>query len=426
MKSDAQLVATQMSRMEQLETTTPKVLLTDTSRWSVGARLGIAFSKAGCRVSALCPGGHHPLKYARALKQIFPYNSLRPLESLRSAIEATAADFIVPCDERGVRHLHELHSRASAAGPSQRHIVALIERSLGPSASFSIVSSRNDLLAIAREEGIRTPDFAAIKNLDDLECWAGKRGIPWLLKADCTCGGAGVEIVRGRVQAREWFRRTARPYPAGRVLKRLIINRDSFWVRPWWKGNRPAIIAQSYVEGRPANCAVACWEGRILAGIAVEVISSVGLTGPATVVRVVESPEMMFAAEKIAARLGLSGFFGLDFMIADQDKKAYLIEMNPRCTTLCHLNLGRGHDMVGALWSKLSGEPLPETLPVTQNGLIAYFPQAWTSNEALLGSSFQDIPSEEPELVHELLRPWPDRTFLYKLGNAFAARSQKS
>ena len=38
-------------------------------------------------------------------------------------------------------------------------------------------------------------------------------------------------------------------------------------------------------------------------------------TGSATVVRLTERPEMLLAAKRIARRLGLSGFFGLDFML---------------------------------------------------------------------------------------------------------------
>ena len=89
-------------------------------------------------------------------------------------------------------------------------------------------------------------------------------------------------------------------------------------------------------------------EGRVLAGIGVEVVSSNGVKGPAIVVRMVESPEMMFAAEQVAARLRLSGFFGLDFMI-DDSGAIYIIEMNRRCTPLCPLQLG------GVTWWELFG-----------------------------------------------------------------------
>ena len=124
---------------------------------------------------------------------------------------------------------------------------------------------------------------------------------------------------------------------------------------------------------------------------------------------------MMISAERIARRLRLSGFFGLDFMIEEGTRAVYLIEMNPRCTPVCHLRLGRGRDMMAALWAQLLGKPIPETMPVTDNQLIAYFPQAWNAKSEFLQSSFQDVPHNEPSLIQECLRAWPERTFLYRL-----------
>jgi carbamoylphosphate synthase large subunit len=123
---------------------------------------------------------------------------------------------------------------------------------------------------------------------------------------------------------------------------------------------------------------------------------------------------MMLAAKRIASRLELSGFFGLDFMIEDRSGHTYLIEMNPRSTLLCHLPLGPGRDMIAPLFAKLSGHPLRDTSSVTQNDMIAYFPLAWQCKSKFLQSSFQDVPQGEPELVQDLLHPWPDRSLLYR------------
>src|SRR5262249_9554697 len=107
------------------------------------------------------------------------------------------------------------------------------------------------------------------------------------------------------------------------------------------------------------------------------------------------------------------GFFGLDFVVEEGSGATYLIEANPRCTPLCHLQLGKGRNMVAALYAQLSGQPSPEVPPVTQNDLMAYFPQAWKSNSEFLQSTFQVVPWEEPELTEELLRPWPNRSLVY-------------
>jgi carbamoylphosphate synthase large subunit len=66
---------------------------------------------------------------------------------------------------------------------------------------------------------------------------------------------------------------------------------------------------------------------------------------------------MRLAAERIAYRLGLSGSFGLDFMIEDASLETYLIELNPRCSPLSHLQHGEERDLISALWAQLSRIP---------------------------------------------------------------------
>jgi ATP-grasp domain len=388
----------------------PTVLLTDTTRWPVAARLAINLSKAGIDVSAACLTRGHPLLNTRTVRQIFAYSPIRPVSSLIAAIEATNPQLIIPCDDRAVRHLHELHAHARDLGRSGSSIAALVEHSLGPPESYPIVSARYDLLTVAREEGLRVPEMKLVRAVDDLKSWRTDHAFPWVLKADGTFGGRGVRIADTLEHAEQSFSKLTGMFGIGRGLKRLVVNRDPFWLRPWWEGWRPPVIAQSYIHGRPANCAVVCWEGKVLAGIGVDVVSTSGWADPATVVRVVERPEMMHAAERIASRLKLSGFFGLDFMIEEGTGSAYLIEMNPRCTPLCHLQLGKGHDMIGALWAQLSGNPPGDMRRITQNDMIAYFPQAWLSKSEFLSSCFQDAPWEEPGLIEELLSPWPERT----------------
>lgn len=392
----------------------PRILLTDTNRWPVVTRLAIAFWKRGCDVAVLCPVPGHPVEKASGVAQIFRYSGFHPLASLKAAINEFEPDIIVPACDRGVQHLHELHVISREQGNAGRKVSALIERSLGSPDGFPIVSSRWSLLETARAEGILVPKTCAVESPADLKRWNDSWESHAVIKADGTWGGRGVRIAHSAEDAERCFLELTQPAGVVELIKRILLNRDRGWQVRDWKRSRPAVIAQSLINGRPANCAVVCSQGKVLAGIAVEVVRAQGSTAPATLVEVVEGAEMMLAAERIARRLDLSGFFGLDFIIEKGSGATYLIEMNPRCTPPCPLPLGKGHDLVAAMWAHLVGRPLPETQSVTTKSRIAYFPQAWMSGEgchdALLDTSYHDVPTGEPALIHELLHPWPERS----------------
>lgn len=398
---------------------TPKVLLTDTDRRPYAARLALVLADLGCEVSAIYSLHGHPLSKTHVLAKTFPYHPFDPLNSLERAILSAKPDIIIPCDDRGVRHLHDLYMRAKVTSSAQGFLIALIERSLGPAESFPVVSGRYPLFCVAREEALPMPETRLIESEKDFAAWQAEQPFPWVLKADETWGGRGVRIAHSRREAERHFQELSRPFRFRRAIKRMVVNRDPFWLQPWWEGRRPAVVAQAYVPGRPANCAVVCWEGEVLAGTAVEVVSADGLTGPASVVRVVDSPMMMHCAQQLARRQKLSGFFGLDFVIEDSTKKVHLIEMNPRCTPLCHLRLGKGRDMMGALWGRLTGCADQHSKSITDNDLIAYFPQAHNSKSTLLDTSFHDVPEAGPELIREFVSPWPERTFLFRCVRQF-------
>ena len=402
------------TNLETTKSLSIRILLADTDRRAYAARLAMAFAAAGCEVSAVCTH-HHPIETVKALHRRFPYSAVHPLAALLRAIESIKPDLIVPCEDRAVEHLQQLCERY---GNQNGSVARSIERSLGPVGSYPVVSSRYALLELARGQGIRVPATQYLQSAQDLYQWHAKQPLPWVLKADGTWGGSGVRIAQTPQQAEQLFHLLRGPCGLKRAVKRLLVNRDSFYLRDWWRGSSPAVIAQAFVPGRPANCAVACWEGKVLAQISVEVLAASWPTGPANVVRRISNPEMVSAAERIAEKLHLSGFFGLDFIIETGSGATYLLEMNPRSTPLSQIQLGLGTDMVGALYAALAGQPLPVAPPPSaRNGreVIAYFPQEWNSNSEFRKLSLQNFPHGEPGLVRALLRPFPQRTLLYRL-----------
>jgi formate-dependent phosphoribosylglycinamide formyltransferase (GAR transformylase) len=401
-----------------METPILRILLTGTNRWALAARLAISLNEAGCEIFAICPPGSSAIGKTSVVRQFFRYNGLRPLQSLETAIESVHPDLVIPTCDRGVEHLRELYDRAQSRGAKGEAIAKLIESSIGPASAYSLISSRYDLLAVAQETGVRVPRFSRLSNAEDLAEWQSKEPFPWVMKADGTWGGQGVRIIRSTESAAVSLEQLPQMFRFSRAIKRLIVNRDSFWIRPWWKGIKRAVTVQSFIDGYPANCTAVCWRGKVLAFIAVEVVQSDGSTGPASIVRTVEGAEMRFAADRIAERLQLSGFFGLDFMVENRTNAAYLIELNPRPTPPCHLRLGKGRDLPGALWSQLSGQPLPDHPPVTTNPMIAYLPAALKASQ----DCYRDFPQGEPELLQELLNPFPDRTIPYRLVQLFSRK----
>jgi ATP-grasp domain len=395
-----------------------KILLTDTDRRAYAARLAMAFAARGCEVSIVCTD-HHPIENIRAPHRRYPYHALRPLNSLRRAIESTLPDFILPCDDRAVQHLHQLSRQCWSQAGQHDAVARLIERSLGPPSSYPIVSTRYALLQLAQAEGIRVPATCLLQTPEDLLEWQAKQPFPWVLKADGTWGGSGVRITESLPDAQRKFHALRSPCGLSRALKRALVNRDSFYFRAWWEAFSPAVIAQAFVPGRPANCAVACWEGKVLAQMNVEVLATSSATGPANVVRRVDNPEMLTAAERIARRMGLSGLFGLDFIAETGSGATYLLEMNPRCTPLCHIQVGSAPDLVAALHSHLAGRSLPKRPASAADGqeVIAYYPHVWKSNGDLQKPGLQDFPLGEPELARALLQPFPEGTLLYRIMN---------
>jgi len=160
------------------------------------------------------------------------------------------------------------------------------------------------------------------------------------------------------------------------------------------------------VVGQEATSTIFCWQGAVLAALHFAVLKKVRPTGHATVLRLIEHPEMSAAAEKVARRLNLSGCHGLDFMLEAHTGNAYLIEINPRITQVGHLALGPGHDLPAALYAALSGSPIQEAPKVTEKDTVALFPQEWIRDpeSEFLRSGYHDVPWEEPALVSDSIR----------------------
>lgn len=393
---------TQLSRMESLRTEKPTVLLVATDRWYPTARLAMALANAGCTVDAVCPTDH-PISKTCASNRFHEYNGLWPLLSLKRAITASNPDLIIPADDLATRHLHQLYAEKSQGATTGTRISRLIEHSLGAANGFPIVQARCSFMQAAREEGIRVPETQVIANKNELRDWITRKGFPFVLKADGTSGGDGVRVAHTAEEAERAFGKLQAPPLLARAIKHALIDRDLTLIWPSLSRRPRVVNAQSFVSGHEATSTIVCWEGTILAGLHFEVLEKAGASGHATVMRWVEHVEMSSAAEKIARRLKLSGFYGLDFMLEAQTGRAYLLEINPRATQVGHLALGLGRDLPAALYAALRGKNVEPAPRVTESDTIALFPHEWKRNPAspFLLSAYHDVPWGEPALVSD-------------------------
>ena len=393
----------------------PSVLIVATKWWSSAARLAIALIRSGCRVAALCPAGH-PLRSVSGIDHICRYRGIESLSSLHRCISEWPADVVIPCDDGVVAQLHELHRRE----PTLR---ALIERSLGAPDSYAIVGNRFRLLGIAETLGIRVPRTVRVDSADDLVAWHKDNGSISVLKVDGECGGNGVRFSRSLAESLSAWRELSTRPTAAHAWKRFAIDRDP--LATWLRANRTdrEVTIQDFIVGRPANSMMASRNGTVISQVSVLVVASDGPTGAATIIRHVNDGSMAKAGELLAAKLRLSGFCGLDFMIEAGTGHAYLIELNPRCTQLGHLEFAAHGSLASAFSAELRGEPQRRGLQMSRAGTIALFPQAFVNAAARspsLSTSHHDIPWEEPQLVRELmLEPWPSRRWAARLYHLF-------
>jgi hypothetical protein len=308
--------------------------------------------------------------------------------------------------------LQQLHARCGGAEPDERALSALIQRSLGSPAACALATSRGSLLALAADLGIRVPPTSAAATPRALDAWLSCHPLPAVIKIDGSWGGRGVAITHSRDEAHLAFARLSGRPSLRHALARMLLDRDLAPLRSALRHDEPHVTLQDHVNGHPANRAVACWHGKVLAGTSVQALRTQQATGPATVVRVIDNAEMDEAVRRLVQRLGLSGLWGVDFVIEAATGAAYLIEVNPRATPITHLALGPGRDLPAALLAALGGANTVTPREPIERDVIALFPGEWQRDPASehLHRAHHDIPWAEPALVRDgLMRPWAER-----------------
>jgi len=363
-------------------------------QWPSCARLAGAFAGVGAAVEALLPNGHVAAK-SRFVSRAHAYDPIFALGSLARAVARAEPDLVVPCDDRALLQLLALPGHG-----------ALIERSLGRIDNYPTLMARRDFIAAARDAGIAAPKTIRLESEGDLEKGLAEIGFPAVLKVDGSWGGDGTAIAHDPQEARAAFAKLGATPSRGRSVLRALLRRDAHFLGEAMVPPRRTVNLQAFVPGKPATSAFACWKGRVLASIHLDVLETLHDRGPATVMRRVDCPQMEQAAVRLAERFGLSGLHGLDF-VRDEKGQAHLIEMNPRATQASAFAFGAGHDLAAALAGCLTPAARWPRPLLTENPVIALFPQEWRRDPASpwLHSAYPDVPWDDPEVLRACLSP---------------------
>jgi hypothetical protein len=349
-------------------------------------------------VSAVC-SAQDVIVSVKGMEKIYPWRPLTPERSLETAMLAARPDFVVSCDDVATLNLHRVFNRALRSGAQE--ICTLLERSLGDPRYYSVTTSRTGLMQVTRERGVRVPENACIDGRDTLQRWLDEHGVPSVLKADHTAGGSGVRLLSNMSDAEAAWRALSAPVSPIRALKRVLVDGNANDVLSVVSKSRNVISVQRFIVGQDANATVACRDGKVLGCITATVSKTGTAFGPATVLKIVDIPEISSIVSTMVASLGLSGLIGFDFVIEHDTGDIYLIEMNPRATQLCHLALGRERDLTAALQAAYSNTPFVPRPQVTDKDVIALFPQELQRDPSseFVSAAYHDVPWDEPDLI---------------------------
>ena len=380
----------------------PRVMVISTNKWPMSARIPLSLSKIGFNV-AVVSTRTSVMREITGIDAHYDFYSRSASRSIVRAIEDWSPDLLVCSDDRAVEELHQLYVFSN--NNKGQTIVDLIEASLGDPAGFETARDKSKFLMFAQSVGVRCPNTVVLPTDHFPERELDVGPFPAVLKVDRSSSGRGVRFAYDKHSARSAFWEIQLPPNYPDALKRAFARAVVTLPSRWGPLRRRTVSRQQPIVGRPANCALVCLGGRVLAGISVEAIQTHSCCGPATVVQVIDNLEITATAETLVERLNLSGFIGFDFIL-DAAGHAWLLEMNPRVTATSHLCAG-SINLCAALWNRLTGSMAELPASRIQSELaIALFPQELQRclYSPYLGHVYHDVPWDQPKYVEACLR----------------------
>lgn len=371
------------------------LLVATATKWLAAAQMPGALNRAGFEVALLAPRGSLAEKSRYLAKVGHLAANATPFDwvfAFAAMVKATSPRLVVPCDDTAVRLLQMLALSPPPGIKPGIHgeLRALVRESLGNPEHFRTSVDKARLPAAAEALGVRVPPYAIAAGVDAAQAFAAKRGYPVVLKRSHGAAGEWVAIVSDPGEL-------ARTYARFAAAKTIDLD---------GRGDG-SILVQAHVAGKVFSQAMAAWQGTVLAGFVREKLVTHPPLGPATVVRCARMPEIRRFSDQLAIGLGMSGFFGLEYIVDAGTGEAYLLEINRRATPATPLGSMIGVDLCAALHAAVNGQPPPGRgdLDPGEEHWITHFPQEWLRDpqSRYLRDFRVDAPWDDPEVMEAML-----------------------
>lgn len=301
------------------------LLLVAGQRWRDTSKLALVARDAGLTVHLHGPKGH-PLLELDWVRQAGVYSTFQPVRSVTKVLNDAEYALVMPTDDQAAAALFETYwaGRLSERGKET------LRRSLGDPSTFKLRHDRWALSKIASDAGLPAPRTWPVPDVKTLDSALEVLGFPAVLKSDESFGGDGVTVVQRGSAVHDVYSELGGLPRLRSAVGWLVFDREADYLRRLLNRRHRAVTLQEFIEGEPATLSAVAWQGKVLGTIAFRVLKTRYEAGPAVILEPITHMDIERAAEVVADKLGLSGAFGLDFILSDDGAAAHLLELNPR------------------------------------------------------------------------------------------------
>jgi predicted ATP-grasp superfamily ATP-dependent carboligase len=282
-------------------------------------------------------------------------------DALEALLEERATDVVIPSHDGTIEML-----RAHRDQIERRSKVALAAEP-----ALAVAIDKDATLRVAAELGIPIPRSVTVRHESEVEAAIAEIGLPAVLKPACSWVGSDADAIRLSACAVDDAER------AHTELRRLLEHGGSVLVQEYVSGSREAV---SFVRSR----------GTFAGEFAQRALRTFPALGGSSVLResIALPADVSTDARKLVEALDLDGYAEVEFR-RDANRRAVLMEINPRLSASVEVAVRAGVDMPGLVLAWARDESLPTSDPYQVGvrmrwlgGDMAWLRESWNRQDA--------------------------------------------